>query len=51
MNRLNESARAAMDFRPLRASSCQSTGRGSLRSNASKLPANDLIGASELFIS
>ena len=46
MNRLSESARAAIDFNPLSASSFQSRGIGSRRKRVSKLPANDLIGAS-----
>ena len=51
MKRLSDSARLAMTFNPLRASSRQSAGGGSRRSKVSRLPAIDLIGASELFIS
>ena len=51
MKRLSDSARVAMMFNPLRASSRQSAGGGSRRINVSRLPAIDLIGASELFIS
>ena len=40
-----------MEFSPLRASSRQSGGGGSRRSNDSRLAASDLMGASELFIS
>ena len=50
-NRPSESARDAMEFNPLRASSRQSGGGGSRRRRDSKLAASDLIGASELFIS
>ena len=51
MNRLSDSARVAITFKPLRASSRQSGGGGSRRSKLSRLPAIDLMGASELFIS
>ena len=51
MNRLSDSARVAITFKPLRVSSRQSGGGGSRRSRVSRLPAIDLMGASELFIS
>ena len=49
MKRLSASARVAITFNPLRASWCQSVGNGSRRNKFSKLPATDLMGASELF--
>ncbi len=51
MNRLSESARAAITSMPRVTSSRQSPGSGSRSSRFDRLPAIDLIGASELFSS
>ncbi len=49
MNRLSDSARSAITFKPLWISSRQSSGSGSRRLIAESVAAIDLIGASELF--
>ena len=51
MKRDRDSARPPMTARPRRMSSSQSSGRGALATSRSRLPARDLMGASELFIS
>ena len=51
MKRLSDSDREAITPSPRCTSSRQSTGGGSLSMIAARLPAMDLIGASELFIS
>ena len=51
MKRLSDSDREAMTPRPRWTSSRQSAGGGSRSRIVARLPAIDLIGASELFIS